>query len=460
MRRSFKLIIGGAVIVLLVGGYILVKHNPWEKAPSPLPAYEKITSADKDSLREITITNPRGGFRITKTGDAWAVEGAGSLKIDASELSRYESLFTYLTADRVIGENPEGGLAPFGLDSPRAKAAAKLADGTIITLLVGNKTATGSGYYLMKEGDPKVYTVGSYDADRIFLAVQDLRDKNLGSINVQELTYVKIRGKETIEFRERSGTEDLGALSSKYVVTLPYKNRTTDSQKFEEFLKQIPASFSVSSFVEDNPKDLALYGLAPAAREFILKDKQGSIHILLGKTTENGDVYAKLADAPGVFTLSSYDVGFLDADSYSLIDKFILIVNIETVDSLVIEASGAKTVAEIKRDAPKEGEEKGEEHYFVDGVAVEEGAFKAFYQAAIGILSDSPNKDGIPKVKPEVTITYRMNKGSSPELAARFYPVDRTYYAAQRDGSPDFLVGRYQIAKLLEAIETVKKANL
>jgi len=460
MRRSVKLIVGAVVLCLLVGSYLLVRYKPWADKETTAQTTGKITSEAAGSVQEIFITNPKGKLHIVKSGDTWIVSGAEGKKMDTDALSRFESLFTYLTFDRIIGENPAGGLAPFGLDTPQATAQAKLADGRTVTLLFGNKTPTGGGYYLMKEGDPKVYTVGSYDAERVFSTVNDLRDKNLGSINLQELTYLKIRGKETIEFVERTGEEDLGALSSKYVMTIPYKNRAPDSQKFDELLKQIPSSFMVSSFVDDNPKNLAQYGLAQPEREFIIKDKNAAVHILLGKTTESGEVYAKLSDKPEVFTLSSHDVDFLNVDSFSLIDKFILIVNIDTVDSFIINASGRTTRADIKREAPKEGEEKGKDHYFVDGVEVEEGAFKAFYQAAIGILADSQNPAGISKGNPEVTIIFNMNKGKSPQLTARFYPVDRMYYASQRDGSPSFLVGRYQIDKLLEAIETVKKSKL
>ena len=135
-------------------------------------------------------------------------------------------------------------------------------------------------------------------------------------------------------------------------------------------------------------------------------------------------------------------------------------MNIDAVDSVTVDAMGNKTVAEIKRGVPQEGQEKGDETYFVNGMEVEESPFKAFYQASIGVLADSLNKGGTAKSDPDVTISYRMNRGNIPELSVKFYPLDRTYYIAKREGSPDFLVGRYQIEKLLNAINSVSSSAM
>ena len=57
-------------------------------------------------------------------------------------------------------------LGQFGLQPPKATAIGLWSDGTARTLLLGDKTPSGSGYYVQVKGDPKVYTVYSGSGDQ------------------------------------------------------------------------------------------------------------------------------------------------------------------------------------------------------------------------------------------------------------------------------------------------------
>src|SRR5687768_15264541 len=105
-------------------------------------------------------------------------------------------------------------------------------------------------------------------------------------------------------------------------------------------------SLEVQRVVEENPADLARYGLNPPRVDvaFRLKGEKSFRHLLLGEKTPTGsDLYAKLQDGKRVFLVSSYLDSTFNRKPFDLRDKSILEFDREKVDSLEI-ASGATAV--------------------------------------------------------------------------------------------------------------------
>lgn len=110
------------------------------------------------------------------------------------------------------------------------------------------------------------------------------------------------------------------------------------------------ASLEEQRVIEEQPKDLAPYGLSPARIEvtFKLAGDATPRTILVGdKTATGGDLYAKLADKPKVFLVSSYVEGSFDKTTFQLREKKILNVDREKVDAVTVEH--AKTVLQLAR---------------------------------------------------------------------------------------------------------------
>ena len=69
------------------------------------------------------------------------------------------------------------------------------------------------------------------------------------------------------------------------------------------------AALEINSVVDENPSDLAQYGLNPAKVDvaFRVKGQKDERHLLLGeKTATGGDLYAKTPDQKRVFLVASY----------------------------------------------------------------------------------------------------------------------------------------------------------
>jgi hypothetical protein len=106
------------------------------------------------------------------------------------------------------------------------------------------------------------------------------------------------------------------------------------------------STLDIERVVDETPTDLAQYGLAPPRIDvaFKVKGQAGEKRILLGdKTATGGDLYAKLADSPRVFLVSSYVESTFRKDPFSLRDKSILKVDRTQVDGFSA-SSGATTL--------------------------------------------------------------------------------------------------------------------
>jgi hypothetical protein len=106
------------------------------------------------------------------------------------------------------------------------------------------------------------------------------------------------------------------------------------------------ASLEVNGVVDDNPSDLAQYGLNPAKLDvaFRVKGDKDPRHLLIGeKTAAGGDLYAKRADEKRVILISSYLEGTFNRTPFDLRDKTLLKFDHDKVDGLEIVRGGVTT---------------------------------------------------------------------------------------------------------------------
>jgi hypothetical protein len=107
------------------------------------------------------------------------------------------------------------------------------------------------------------------------------------------------------------------------------------------------ASLEVQRVVEENPGDLAQYGLDPPKVDvsFRARDSKEFQRLLIGeKTPTGGDVYAKLADSNRVFLISSYLEGTFNKTAFNFRDKAILKFDRDKADVIEV-VNGGNTIA-------------------------------------------------------------------------------------------------------------------
>jgi hypothetical protein len=108
-------------------------------------------------------------------------------------------------------------------------------------------------------------------------------------------------------------------------------------------------SVEIQRVIDEKPADLKEYGLAEPRVEvaFTANGQQRRLH--LGQKTPSGsDVYAKLADDPKVFLVSSYLDSTFNRGTFDLRDKSVLKLDREQIDTMEVTTAGRTTRFEKK----------------------------------------------------------------------------------------------------------------
>jgi len=113
------------------------------------------------------------------------------------------------------------------------------------------------------------------------------------------------------------------------------------------------ATLEINRVVEDNPSDLAGYGLNPPKTDiaFRVKGKKDPQHLLLGeKTATGGDLYAKTPDQKRVFLIASYLENTFNRTPFDLRDKAALKFDQPKADGIEIVHDGTTALAKSGSD--------------------------------------------------------------------------------------------------------------
>jgi hypothetical protein len=448
MTSRKKILIAAAVLlVLMAGGYLGARayRNAQVVPPSAstFPDRIRLDVPERDDIVKIAVLST--GVQLEKNGDLWEVVPPSPVRLDQSAIGSVLWSLGYMYAERIIDEAPEN-LADYGLDNPQSHTIITGSDGKEAEFFRGNRTPSGSGYYVMLKGDPKVYLVSIYTAERLSMTMKDIRDRALSS--AFELEEFRRFSLETGDFRIEAvpAAEQPGLISElfPYVLTAPYVvPREVDSERFSTLFESLQNLY-IMDFIDDAPASLEPYGLDKPVRVF-LETESAQLDLLLGNSAE-GFQYAKLPGEPGVFTISDISSA-VRVSPFELAGKFAFIVNIKNVDSLTVRGNGQTLTAEIRR-------QNEEETYFLNGRQAVEKDFKAFYQTVIGLMVDAeyPNRPARGGNE-EIAIEYNLNNPAGVKVAVNLIPYNRDFYALDREGVVEFLVSRPQLTTLYQSVE-------
>jgi len=359
--------------------------------------------------------------------------------------------------ESVVDEKP-GDLSVYGLDKPSSRTVITDSSGKQVAYILGDMSPSRNAYYLMQEGDPRVFTVSAPTAAYMQFFLSGIRKHTLfPSFELAALKRLRIDSGEThieINAKEKSLEPQLAFPYATHILSSPYKNpRGINSEVLNNIVKSL-SNLTIADFIDDNPSSLQPFGLDKPARVFLQTDAQ-SLELLIGAEV-NGKRYAKLPNAPGVFTLGGMDT-VINVKPFDLFDKFVLLVNIDWVDHLTV-SGGEK---ELSVDFQGKGDDAV---YSLNGRKAESKSFKDFYQAVIGILVDAeiPKGSTVPAQNSgntetgNITIEYRLNTPPGARASITFIPYNREFYALKQEGAVEFLISRDQVRKIFETADAIK----
>lgn len=469
MKRWIRL---GAIVVaiaaMVVALVILRSQDPDAAAEEPAPTLgddpDRVTllENDRDAIERITIDGDESDLTIERVSEEeFRPVYEYDVEFQPQRVNRIVSQAVSLTSRRVIGEVDD--LAEYGLDDPTATITVEREDGGQQSITVGSMTPARDAYYVMRPDDENVYSVFNSWIRPFFTTLDSMRVRSIPQIDFQALERIVI---ETLEGRtirtelipEWDEDPELGF--SRFAVYEPFSRRFQANTNWFEELQGALEGLQIGPFVDDAPDDLARYGLSPPRAQVLIEDQETTFEVLVGAETEGGR-FATFPDSPSVFVLSGIEP-VVDVEPYDTISPFALIVNIDLIDTFVVETADQTFTGRIERtpaDDPETEEEEFDEAYFLNGEQIDEDTFKDLYQWVIGLQLDAeievaniPTTDELASREPIVTVTYNLNNDMGP-LDVSFVPQNANFAAVVREGRAEFLIARAKLQRLERAFE-------
>lgn len=300
--RMRGLLIAAVVLAALSG---LVWWSNKEKAaeaskPSA-DASPKLLSIPESDITKIEIRKTGAEPTVLAKNQAgkWAITAPKPLNADQDSVSSVVNTVSSLATDRLI-EEKAADLGQYGLTSPALQVTVTKKDGKAQELLVGDETPTQSGFFATVKGDPRVFTIASFNKTSVDKTSNDLRDKRLLTFDQDKLLRIELAAKgQPVEFGKNSQND------WQIVKPGPYR---ADSLQVDELIRKLKDTKMDTSVSEADAKKIAAsFGSGTRIATVKITDSSGTQQIEVRKDKEN-NYEAKSSVVEGIYKVPS-DVG-------------------------------------------------------------------------------------------------------------------------------------------------------
>ncbi len=446
MKPLRNILILVLVVALLGGGlYFVMQYEPAVEDNTPeLPDTITLFKIEKNSIKEVCVTNENETYTLSDGGGKWLVNGDPSIKVSVSRVDTLLYECANVVVQNMVAENVED-LSIYGLDHPRAQVCILQNDGSETTILIGHESLQGSVSYIMLAGDDKVYVKSTSGCKNLTSPLSELADNDIYSMNAEALGgfYIKRKNAEPIRIELVQKNSDSEEPAYQWEMFEPIKKVANDYTINEKLLTNILVQSAVTAIpIPETGKD---YGLDNPQASYGIwnREKTEAINVKVGHS-EGENTYISLEDDASVYLVATEKLDFLQLGYLDLVDKLVHIENINDVSEVQISGLGKEFTLSISGS----GEEMT---YSINGKPMEESKFKKTYQAILNLtLSDyiTEKKSG----SPEFTISYKKHDGNVTRMQCISYD-DRNYLVTV-NGEGNLLVRKKQIDTMIQAIES------
>ena len=217
---NFRGLIVAVVILAGLGGVLYWSQHrkpPEDNAATSASATPVILKVNAADVTQLTVKQKQSDPVTLQKADAskWQITQPKPYRADQETVAGMLSTLSGLSADRVV-EDKASNLKQYGLDPPAAELDITGKGQGTRQLLLGDDTPTGGDVYASLAGDPRVFTVSSFNKTSLAKSLNDLRDKSLLTVSPDKVSRVElVRKGQEIEFdRTKDGWQILKPTSS------------------------------------------------------------------------------------------------------------------------------------------------------------------------------------------------------------------------------------------------------
>jgi hypothetical protein len=276
----------------------------------------------------------------TKGGFEWNLVEPVAAKADTSEVEKIISDLNDLKVASFVADAP-ADLSAYGLSQPQIEVTASLKDEKRKALLIGTKE--NGSVYVKTASDEPVFLVNAEIIDKLTKQPSDLRDKTVIAFDRKTVERLELKYPKRSIVCEKKPDEE-GEL---WEITSPTSAKADKSQ-IDEILRKL-RELRVREFILDEPKNLAVYGLArPQVRAIIVLRGSEPEMLLVGKKAR-GSVYVKTASVESVYLVDAGIMDDLSKETLDLRDKQVMKFEQQNVKRIELKRKD-KTIVCIKQE--------------------------------------------------------------------------------------------------------------
>ncbi len=474
MKGKKLLLLLAIVICALVAIYFIVKAIPDTEDPgtetTTVTATIPLVSKASIDVTKIRVINQYGDETYLRDENlSWTAERDQTSIINDTVLNRMATFGSSIYGITKVQES-KNNLSIYGLDDPTQTITITYSDGSEVIFHIGMQNQVTREYYFMTDGVDGIYTVEAILSGYFNFSFNDLimyadimiptetDELQEMSISYDDNDWHLIRYEEGSP-HDVSGTRAwfmLGIFENEVAVDTTYLEAiqtwfTVLGLDFCEVYVATDAQLEEHGLAPGKEKGCLYYRYVDTASE-AATGAEYSEKIWLGNKTEDGLYYYVRPDnRDGIYKMLAENIDALLAyEEEMLLQKYISVINIDTVDSYSISMGDINYSASIT--GVGEVGAKTYTHYH-NNKALEVDASKSFYSALIGVYAEKGYivKEQ-PTGKPVLTITFNRNTENLPVYKVDFYEHSVSYYKVAVNGELSYLVNARDFKTLNETI--------
>ena len=299
--KNSGLMIAAVVLAALSGALYWSNRHPASEntAKASVDTPPKILALKQEDISKIEIKKKGGEALDLAKGNAgkWEITSPKPLGADQEAVSSLLSSVSTLNSERLVDDKPTD-LSQYGLAQPALEIDLITRDAKPQKLLVGDDTPAGSAVFAKLDGDPRVFTVASYNKSSLDKTANDLRDKRLLTLDFDKLSQLDlITKKQDIQF---------GRNKQEWQIVKPKPSRADNFQVEEIVRKLRDAKMDTSATDADAKKGAAAFASGTQVATAKVTDAASTQELQIRKSKD--EYYAKSTAVPGIYKVPS-DVG-------------------------------------------------------------------------------------------------------------------------------------------------------
>ena len=413
----------GIAAVLLIGIFIVVDINSDKKEKAKhIGDAKQLLQIDTSKITHMSLKNEEGtfGFKWDDTNQTWVQTEGDPFNVNPYVISAIVNYASHLESIKTVAFDSKDK-AVYGFNDPIEIRifTTDTDDEHPYIINVGDNTPTYDAYYAMIGGSDEIYTI-DYNSGTIFCSSKNaMKDAYLFNTTASQVSYIRVEKNGKTEFEIGRDSERAWQLLEPAGFSL--------AKAYVDELSDDIVHITVDSFVEDNPADLAKYGLDKPDRKVFLKGTDGTAQIQeeiwfgapVSDHENETDLYGYFATSKQVFIIKKAETSFADRQFASLLLPYCADIAAENVESVEIDMG---EVCDVKAAL---GINVTDSKYSFNGTDISgmyddsiNTLFMNFFRSIINLRFSETELDAKPDpdAEPVIKIIYNFNDGTRTAL--------------------------------------------